>query len=376
MLSKARQFRTGEPRLPRVLEVRSALQYCHAIMERSKAIPWRVIIGFVFGLALIEALAAITASVLTGLPPLHEALLFLLLALAAAYIVHGFTMTVWSYLLIVACAAIWIDWYGPRSGSEIGTFLVFSVFAASFVGVRLRGKLLFQEKPLFHERLGLFYYSASLACALWILLLVVSYGINGNDLPGVIMMAVIGVTFFFVGRSQGRFFDLWSATQPFDTQFARFIASILPNVALVTLIYLCVVTAFASLYYHIDNCDHADGLCRLVTYQRYTGSDEGGQRCWTFSSVAPLAADPDSSALCKTHKTDKPFTINRFLPYLYFSMVTSTTVGYGDIAPLSVSAIWLVIIHHVVSIIVLIALVAHIAGFQPTSKPVQSEQPK
>ncbi len=47
-------------------------------------------------------------------------------------------------------------------------------------------------------------------------------------------------------------------------------------------------------------------------------------------------------------------------------MVTSTTVGYGDISPLSVSAVWIVIVHHLASIILLIAVVTQLASFSGT----------
>jgi hypothetical protein len=320
----------------------------------------------------IEALAAATALVLTGLRPWDEALLFILAAVATTYVVHGFTMTVCSYLLIVAGAAIWRDRFGLESGDKLGLLVGGTMLTASFFGIELRRLL--QGTALRDKRIGLFFYSASMACVLWILGFVTSYGINRDNFAGVAMMAFMGASFFLMGRGGGRFLDLWFATQPFDTQFGRFIASILRNVGMVTLIYLYVVTTFAALYYHIDNCDHTDGVCKFVNYHKYTGSDDASTRCWTFNSVAPLAADANSPDLCETHKTDKPFTMTRFLPYLYFSMVTSTTVGYGDIAPLSVSAVWLVIIHHAVSIIVLIALVAHIAKFEPTSGPVQPKQ--
>ena len=51
------------------------------------------------------------------------------------------------------------------------------------------------------------------------------------------------------------------------------------------------------------------------------------------------------------------------LPYLYFSVVTTTTVGYGDISAKSVTATWIVILHHVIAVALLIGMAGQVAGF-------------
>ena len=47
-------------------------------------------------------------------------------------------------------------------------------------------------------------------------------------------------------------------------------------------------------------------------------------------------------------------------------MVTTTTVGYGDITPISNSAVWIVIFHHLTSIILLVGVVAQLTNLQAT----------
>jgi hypothetical protein len=97
------------------------------------------------------------------------------------------------------------------------------------------------------------------------------------------------------------------------------------------------------------------------------------EQCWSFHSVPPLAygkkTKPDT-ALCEDHKTTEHFTVDKFLPYLYFSVVTSTTVGYGDVSPLSVSAAWIVIIHHLIAIVLFVVVVAQLGNF--TISPASS----
>jgi hypothetical protein len=158
---------------------------------------------------------------------------------------------------------------------------------------------------------------------------------------------------------------LWRALQPFDTKFGAYIATRLPAILLVILAYLYIVVTFGGVYYYIDNCDHAEFPCNNVNYSRFLGKPaEGNETCWTFNAITPLAAgEKVPPNLCENHLTTKPFSIDAFLPYLYFSMVTSTTVGYGDIAPLSISAVWIVIVHHLASIILLIAVVTQLASF-------------
>ncbi|MBV8737341.1 MAG: hypothetical protein JO007_08800 [Alphaproteobacteria bacterium] len=48
--------------------------------------------------------------------------------------------------------------------------------------------------------------------------------------------------------------------------------------------------------------------------------------------------------------------------------MTSTTVGYGDIYPLTESARWMVIIHHITSIILLIVIVGQVASITIESR--------
>jgi len=66
-----------------------------------------------------------------------------------------------------------------------------------------------------------------------------------------------------------------------------------------------------------------------------------------FSAIDPLLG-------CEEGKKDCPISLRQFLPYLYFSVVTTTTVGYGDISPRTLTATWLVIIHHLIAIALLI----------------------
>jgi hypothetical protein len=94
----------------------------------------------------------------------------------------------------------------------------------------------------------------------------------------------------------------------------------------------------------------------------YANTNSPTELCQSFHGINPLA-DPNPAPSCRNRVHPAPFSLGRILPYLYFSVVTSTTVGYGDIYPLSASAVWIVIVHHVFAIFLLIALLGQVSGF-------------
>jgi len=196
------------------------------------------------------------------------------------------------------------------------------------------------------------------------------YGINSQTLVTTLVFALasalwLGSHYIDARRHpERRFLAMWSAVAFFDNEFARYPASRAHNILLVTMVYLYVVISFAGVYFHIDNCDHEDILCSFIVYERLlTYQSDSNELCWSFHSIPPLAYNNKPEVdLCKDHKTSEQFSLRRVLPYLYFSMVTST-VGYGDIYPISISAVWIVILHHLIAIIVFVGVVAQLANF-------------
>jgi Ion channel len=126
---------------------------------------------------------------------------------------------------------------------------------------------------------------------------------------------------------------------------------------------------FSGIYYYVDNCDSANFPCSLVDYQTFLSKDKPDlskdkPECLSFSSIRPQVADGANP--CISHRNATEFSFEKFLPYFYFSMVTTTTVGYGDITPISNSAVWIVIFHHLTSIILLVGVVAQLTDLQAT----------
>jgi hypothetical protein len=349
------------------------------------SLNWHMPVGFALGIVLILISAAFTVSALTGLPLSTPVVCAIFLILIVLYFFHAFTVTVCIYLIALSVVATWptsefltfqgrlaaalLDAVPQPEGGEVLAGELAIVLCCGFV---------FEGKRI-ESRASLFFYfllvSTSLSAVLSIL---IQNGVNSQTVPVAttfgLISAFFGFLFYLEPKQTGRtFFTIWSEIGLFDTQFARYVATRAQIIFLVTMAYLYVVVSFAAIYYHVDNCDHANRLCSFVVYKGFLSEQPDKELCWSFRRIPPVAygnktgADP---GLCEDHKATQPFSVERFLPYLYFSMVTSTTVGYGDLAPLSVTAVWIVIIHHLVSIILLVAVVAQLANFSiPSSGP-------
>jgi Ion channel len=339
--------------------------------------PWRRLsapAGFIVGLLLILALVAAASLPMIGLPITTPVVWFVFFGAVFLYLVNGFTYSLCLILGVTILAAGWPE--VPRAFGYFVYALLLNPTAqpseALAAGMAILLFILFYGKRGYSiEQGGMMSFFGALFWAGVSLAVFIVEGINARALrmsaPALVVAAFSFAIFYLParGRADRKFLALWRALQPFDTKFGAYIATRLPAILLVILAYLYIVVTFGGVYYYIDNCDHAEFPCNNVNYSRFLGKPaEGNETCWTFNAITPLAAgEKVPPNLCENHLTTKPFSIDAFLPYLYFSMVTSTTVGYGDIAPLSISAVWIVIVHHLASIILLIAVVTQLASF-------------
>jgi hypothetical protein len=147
---------------------------------------------------------------------------------------------------------------------------------------------------------------------------------------------------------------------PIDAQFASYLSSRVTGVMIIVAIYTYVITSFAAIYYYIDHCNTENDLCAYVDFSPVNRKwIQERDYDWKNFSI-----NPEATVNGGTYSK-----ISVFLPYLYFSVVTTTTVGYGDVYPISVTAVWLVILHHLVSIVLLIGIAGQVAGFTMRQSP-------
>jgi hypothetical protein len=132
-----------------------------------------------------------------------------------------------------------------------------------------------------------------------------------------------------------------------DREILKFLKARLAGFLMFALLYSLVIIGFSTTYYYIDNCETGTFACGLVVQDGFTGIGDSTDGAKNFRGIVPSKSGT---------------TLRQFLPYLYFSVVTTTTVGYGDISPKSVTAAWLVIIHHLVAIGLLIGVAGQVAG--------------
>ena len=162
----------------------------------------------------------------------------------------------------------------------------------------------------------------------------------------------------FEGRPR-RYVSLFPFTYP-DVILTEFVGSKVSGLMIMIAIYFFTMISFASLYYYVDHCSATDPMCRLVDKEpvKYSAEEQSDN-----SATKRESANFFLIASCAGGVPDCRITVNRFLPYLYFSVVTTTTVGYGDISAKSVTATWIVILHHVIAVALLIGMAGQVAGF-------------
>lgn len=130
-------------------------------------------------------------------------------------------------------------------------------------------------------------------------------------------------------------------------------------IGVISILYVYVIITFAGLYYYIDHC--SGDFCNIISSQLLTPADPAHPRKDSGNfNFDPKNLDGDTPG--HGDQAALGFTARRFLPYLYFSVVTSTTVGYGDITPVTITAVGIVILHHLVTIVLLVGIVGQIAG--------------
>lgn len=144
----------------------------------------------------------------------------------------------------------------------------------------------------------------------------------------------------------------WITVRYMDREVLKFLKDRFAGLLLFVFLYSTIIFGFSVAYYYIDNCErHNDYICNIVNTEPFLQSTTTGLN---FSNINVQTCG--EGQVCTT-------TFGPFLPYLYFSVVTSTTVGYGDISPKSVTAAWLVIVHHLLAIGLLIGVAGQVAGF-------------
>jgi hypothetical protein len=143
-----------------------------------------------------------------------------------------------------------------------------------------------------------------------------------------------------------------------DKQFMDFMQTRGAGLVVFLALYGFVIVVFAFVYYYVDHCDTNDAVCiRIVDSRKLNADAIKDDPPTPFKNFVQV--DPNLG--CEEGK-QCALTMRQFLPYLYFSVVTTTTVGYGDISPRTVTATWLVIIHHLIAIALLIGVAGQVAG--------------
>jgi hypothetical protein len=342
---------------------------------------WRVPAGFLAGLVLLGGLIVFTTLSLTGLPLTSPILAVLFVLAFNLYLINGVLRTFWVFVLATVAILAF-----PASLEAFGFIPAFfvhllsspdtllsdgEIVAGAMALVVLMGSYIRPEKMV--EQGGLLNVFGAFFWAGVASLLLAFYGAESLKGAAVLYCYAAFSLFMFYSyarkRPDRRLMAMWMAIQPFDAKYGGHLAGRLPAILLVTLAYAYIVITFAGVYYYFDNCDSGGFPCRIVDYHRFvppTGDTK--ETCWSFNIIPPQADSVEGHPnLCLNHRQANPLTIKAFLPYLYFSMVTSTTVGYGDISPVSVSAVWIVICHHLLAIILLIGVVTQLANFSSES---------
>jgi hypothetical protein len=157
--------------------------------------------------------------------------------------------------------------------------------------------------------------------------------------------------------------DRWVSGRIIDAQITDYLARRWLGLILIFTTYAFVIVSFSTIYYYIDHCSEEHFPCTFVDSSLLRQDDDATARGWKNFNVNPAETWFDVDRSTGRVYGGEVGRLKVFLPYLYFSVVTSTTVGYGDIFPVSITAVWLVIVHHFISIILLIGFAGQVAGF-------------
>jgi hypothetical protein len=111
-------------------------------------------------------------------------------------------------------------------------------------------------------------------------------------------------------------------------------------------------------------------LYDLFLAQEVTGDTLAGAVCvyllialiWGYGYLLVEFASPGSYSFTLGHERMNLWIAKEFFPFFYFSLVTMTTVGYGDMAPVTKSAQILATLEALIGQIYLTILVARLVG--------------
>jgi hypothetical protein len=120
-------------------------------------------------------------------------------------------------------------------------------------------------------------------------------------------------------------------------------------------------------------------LSDLFRRKRVTGDTLAGAVCvylliglvWSYLYLLTEACVPGSFTFTQGDARLQLWVSKEFYPFFYFSLVTMTTVGYGDISPVSTVARTLATMEGILGQVYLTILVARLVGMQLTSQQTE-----
>ena len=99
--------------------------------------------------------------------------------------------------------------------------------------------------------------------------------------------------------------------------------------------------------------------------------------CWAFLYAIMFELHPESFSGIATAKSLQATELQHFFPILgYFSLTTLSTIGFGDITPLTLQARYAAVAEGITGQFYLAILVARLVGMQMTQSPSQHAEQK